>query len=156
MTPRTEPLGMAAAYAQWKQDSQLPTLTPSTDNWLWDAFRAGWAAAERNHPAPLLDLDLPALPTTAPADPPVTPVTPPAPEEEPAAPAAGSFPGTARDRTLLAALRFFREQVVPEAAEEIGTGEWLSTADLDQWITQLTEALSAEPEPTGDEYDEHR
>lgn len=142
------------AYEQWKRNTRLPQLTSSTDMWLFDAFRAGWTAAEQYSTRVTLDLNLPALPSTAPAAPPASP-PPAAPEEEPAQPpaAAGSFPGTARDRTLLAALRFFREQVVPEAAEEISTGEWLSVADLDQWIAELTETLNVNTAATDDDTD---
>ena len=143
------------AYLAWKEERQLPPMPEATDRWLYDAFRGGWEANTSHNQHEVLTLDLPAPTPVAPAAP-LAELTPPAAvEEEPAQnDRAGSFPGTARERTLLAALTFFRNQVVPEAAEEVGSGEWMSVAEIDQWIADLTEALSerTDTNDTGTEY----
>lgn len=47
------------------------------------------------------------------------------------------FIGTAQERTLLAALIFLREQVYSQQPEEVVSGEWLPTEQLDRWIAEL-------------------
>jgi hypothetical protein len=47
------------------------------------------------------------------------------------------FVGTAQERTLLAALIFFREQVMAQGPEEVVSGEWMTPEELDRWIAEL-------------------
>ena len=47
--------------------------------------------------------------------------------------------GTVESRTIVAALTFFREQVLAHSPEEVRTGEWMSTADVDRLIQAITE-----------------
>lgn len=47
--------------------------------------------------------------------------------------------GTARSRTILAALRFFRE-IVRSAPEEVTTGEWLTLTEYDHLIAEFEES----------------
>lgn len=42
-------------------------------------------------------------------------------------------------RTIIAALRLFRDQALGEAGEEIASGEWCSMAEVDQLIRELEE-----------------
>lgn len=48
--------------------------------------------------------------------------------------------GTAASRTLIAALKFFRDGVLTGNPEEIVRGEWLSVAEVDRLIEQMEEA----------------
>lgn len=47
--------------------------------------------------------------------------------------------GTVESRTLVAALTFFRDQVLDAGPEEIRTGEWLNVADVDRLIRSIQE-----------------
>ncbi len=42
-------------------------------------------------------------------------------------------------RTIVAALQFFREQVLPRALEEVSSGEWCSIEEVGELIRQLTD-----------------
>lgn len=48
--------------------------------------------------------------------------------------------GTAESRTIVAALKIFRESVLPTASEEIASGEWLGIAEVDKLIARLERA----------------
>lgn len=50
---------------------------------------------------------------------------------------ASPLTGTPETRTILAALRFFKEQALPNMTEEITTGEILGEAGIDQIIARL-------------------
>src|SRR5262245_40157719 len=55
-------------------------------------------------------------------------------------PAAEAFPAAhKRTRTIVAALRLFRDQVLREADEEVESGEWASAAEVTTWIAELEE-----------------
>lgn len=47
--------------------------------------------------------------------------------------------GTARTRTILAALIFFKDQVLSQQPEEMGTGEWLTAEQMQTLIDELKE-----------------
>ena len=59
-------------------------------------------------------------------------------------PAAVPLQGTARTRTILAALRFFKEGMLAYTPEEIATGEWLSAAATAELITEYEDELARE------------
>lgn len=89
-----------------------------------DAFTAGWTARER---VPIMaEPDAPVViePIAVDAAPSVDP----------------PLLGTARTRTLLAALIVFKEQVLINQPEELISGEWVGLAELDQMIAELREA----------------
>lgn len=46
-------------------------------------------------------------------------------------------------RTIVAALEFFRDQVLSETSEEIASGEWCSVEEVNALITQLKETYGA-------------
>ena len=46
-------------------------------------------------------------------------------------------PAHKRERTLVAALIYWRDQVLIEADDEIESGEWGSIEHVNQWITEL-------------------
>lgn len=48
-----------------------------------------------------------------------------------------TIPNPCDARTILAALRLFRDQVLVEATEEIASGEWCTVEEVDQLIQQL-------------------
>lgn len=54
--------------------------------------------------------------------------------------ATAPLPGTAESRTILAALRFFLSEVLPQAQEEIASGELLSIRDTEALIRRLEQA----------------
>ena len=125
------------AFVAWMQHA-------GTDTNALQAFRAGWVARggshvvadDRAHPRDLVQLHEPPAPTEGAAGSPApTPAEPTADRESTA-----GFPGTARDRTLLAALIFFKDQVLAQRPEEIVTGEW-SAEDVDTMIAEVQERL---------------
>lgn len=54
-----------------------------------------------------------------------------------AASPADTLRGTARERTIIAALRMFIEQVLSTRPEEVGTGEWLSAEETLQVVQDM-------------------
>lgn len=80
------------------------------------AFKAGWAA--RGGSA----VDGPEeIPTTAADD----------------APADTVLTGTIQSRTIVAALQYFKDQVLAQHPEEIDTGEWAKPEDIDALIEEI-------------------
>lgn len=111
---------------------------------LQEAFRAAWTIRSNQARTPI---EVPDVAHEHPADP--APLAPDDPDlaVPPAVPtAAGTatpiIGGTAEQRTILAALIYFRDQVLPEAAEEIGSGQWLGIADVDTLIAELQKELA--------------
>ena len=51
--------------------------------------------------------------------------------------------GTKESRTIIAALKFFREQILSLTPEEVHTGEWLSASEVDAYLTHLEETVPA-------------
>lgn len=123
-----------AAFLTWIQSA-------GTEVGPLAAFTAGWQARGADHdqsdrhilPADsVADLPSPAPASgeTAEAGGPGTP--PPTDDEPPAFP-----PALKRERTLLAALTFFREQVVATPTEETISGEWMTGEEIDQLIEMM-------------------
>lgn len=50
------------------------------------------------------------------------------------------------NRTLIAALALFRDQILAAAPEEIRSGEWMSAREVNELIRQLQEQIVAPPE----------
>lgn len=40
-------------------------------------------------------------------------------------------------RTIIAALEYFRDQILPQATDEVASGEWCSAEEIDQILTEL-------------------
>jgi hypothetical protein len=47
-------------------------------------------------------------------------------------------------RTIVVALQFFRDQILPQAAEEIASGEWCSAAEVDALVRSIQEKAQDE------------
>jgi hypothetical protein len=126
------------AFAIWAETQQLRAAAVISS---YPAFKAGWEArdgmadSDRTVPSPE-PVRAPELPETRPTDGGPGAEGPPV-EDEPA-----DFRGTAEQRTILAALIYFRDQVLPEAAEEVGTGQWLSLADVNRLIDAYERAVA--------------
>lgn len=118
--PITLDMDASTAFVQWMQTQEKPTLV--------GAFMAGWFEQqarrvgggaqppnEEEKDAPMSES--PIVEDQQPLDPPLL--------------------GTAKSRTLIAALIYFRDQVLQGQPEEIGTGEWLSATAVQEWIDVL-------------------
>jgi hypothetical protein len=119
------------AFVRWIQGTQ--------DAGPHAAFIAGWHAAEgRRMTSPVTDHpeDVPTVAAvlTAEADPVEAPTEP-----------LEAFPGTPQDRTLLAALTLLFDQFYLSESEEVRTGEWMPSADLSQWITDVRARVEGAP-----------
>jgi len=136
-TTATEEMG---AFLEWYMRAPRPA---DSHTLALEAFCAGWRARGLQVP------DDNATPRTThrlvdPDEP--LPVPPPAPSvggesEGAAAGDTATFVGTAVQRTTLAALIFFRDQIYTEQPEEVTTGEWITLAHLNSEIAYLQEAL---------------
>ena len=116
--------GASLAFVQWMQTQEKPTLV--------GAFMAGWFEQQARR------VGGGAQPPNEEEEEPVALL----PETE----AALALLGTARSRTLLAALIYFRDQVLQGEPEEIQTGEWLSGEEVQTWIAALQAEESTEPQ----------
>lgn len=122
-TNSTVPSGeIQQAFLDWMQQA-------GTDVGPFAAFRAGWEASVTY---PVTDLSNAARVDDGEPDLTVVSSEATVPVEEPQ-----WNPSGARARTLLAALTFFREQIVAQQPEESTTGEWLNAEGLAQWIAEL-------------------
>ena len=110
---------ISTAFAVWWQ--QQPEVVRSdavlTDH-LYRAFTAGWQARRGTERVAM------------PESPSSTTVAPLMAQTD-----------TAQTRTIIAALTFFRDQVLKDAQEEIASGEWLSLAEVDALIQALKDKL---------------
>jgi hypothetical protein len=84
---------------------------------LEEAFRAGWIAGAQNQAHRTM------------AAPPVT------------VDVATLAPEAKAQRTIIAALQIFKDQILSQGPEEISTGEWMSIAEVDALITTLEAQL---------------
>lgn len=99
----------AAWFDQYRAGDANPTALDKIETPLHDAFYAGYLAAQQQ----LLHA------------PPVT------------ADVASLAPAGKGARTIVAALRLFRDQVLRDAKDEIDSGEWCSLLEVDQLIQQI-------------------
>ena len=114
-----------AFTAWWRQQADAVRSDPNLTDQLYRAFTAGWEARQGTE-------GVAAMPQSAPS----TTVAPPMGQT-------GSEQArTVQTRTIIAALRFFSDQVLKEAQEEIASGEWLSRAEVDALIQDLKDKLT--------------
>lgn len=136
------PADLQQAFLNWMQQA-------GTEIGPFAAFRAGWLAAqERGVPngdpstragalgGDLLGADRPAPGPAGGGDSPGAGADDGGTVPSDPAPDAG-LTGTPRSRTLLAALIFFRDQVLAQGPEEVVTGEWMPIVEVNRWIAEL-------------------
>lgn len=135
--PIALPKDLASAFFVWMQQATSPTLA--------QAFEAGWRAAQADRvtqPADDRRLDMGGTHAAAQEDPDVRQDPPSEPSgvepEEATSPeeAAARLDGR-RARSIVAALKFFRAQLLVEGPEELTTGEWMTLDEFDRYLKEL-------------------
>jgi len=109
ITTITAPTDVLEGFNQWASSIVRRHPEAAANSFLLMAFQAGVAFARQQIAAS-------ARAATKPSD---------------------ELEGTIESRTIIAALHFFKDQVLVHGPEEVSTGEWLHARDIDALIASL-------------------